>query len=464
MNLKLRFALLLTFFVAIILVISSTAIFILDSGYRKEDFFQRIKKDGLAFHDIVAEIKSPDEAAIVMLKKALHSNTSYDEKLVIFDSIGRILNRLPDTVHELIDKGMMQRIKHAKELRVESESAQEVWVYMPQTRYFVYASGYDLPGLSKLNNLKIILVSVCIGALLLTSVFSFAYVGEAVKPLTVLSNQMKFTTEQNLTERVSEDGRYEEINEIARNFNAMLERLHKAFASQKNFVHQASHELRTPMASMLAQTESALRKDLTEEEYRKILLSLKEDEQHLIELTNSLLLLSQYDQINFQSNWPWMRIDELLYEAISNTKKIFPDIAVTVFFIKNPESDQDCMVAGNDSLLKSAFGNLLKNAYTYSFDKKVGISIDIHRQDIELHFDNRGLHLLPQEAEKIMGPFFRGENATMTKGFGLGLSIVQRIVTVHHGSIGYTALYDDTNRFTITLPKATTVIDIEFEI
>ncbi|WP_163594996.1 hypothetical protein, partial [Klebsiella pneumoniae] len=89
----------------IILVISSTAIFILDSGYRKEDFFQRIKKDGLAFHDIVAEIKSPDEAAIVMLKKALHSNTSYDEKLVIFDSIGRILNRLPDTVHELIDKG-----------------------------------------------------------------------------------------------------------------------------------------------------------------------------------------------------------------------------------------------------------------------------------------------------------------------------------------------------------------------
>lgn len=454
MNLKLRFALLLTFFVAIILIISSTAIFILDSGYRREDFFQRLKKDGLEFHDIVAEVKTPSEAAIIMLKKALHSNTSYDAKLAVYDSLGQILNKLPDTIHQLMDNGMMRKIKNMKEWRVENEKVQQVWLYIPETHYYVLSSGYDLPGLSKLNNLKIILASVCIGALLLTSVFSFAYVGEAVKPLTALSNQMIFISEQNLTEKVSEDGRYQEINEIARNFNEMLERLHKAFAVQKNFVQQASHELRTPMASMLAQTELALRKNLKEEEYREVLLSLKEDEQHLIELTNSLLLLSQCGQLDFQSNWPWLRIDELLYESISNMKKIYPDIAVMVFFVKQPESDQDCMVSGNDSLLKSVFANLLKNAYNYSFDKKINIGIDIHYHHVEVHFDNRGIHLMPEEAEKIMGPFFRGENAVMTKGFGLGLSIVQRILTVHHGTITYTALYDDTNRFTVSLPKA----------
>ncbi len=454
MNLKLRFALLLTFFVAIILIISSTAIFVLDSGYRREDFFQRLKKDGLEFHDIVTEIKNTDEAAIIMLKRALHSSTSYDEKLIIFDSTGRVLNKLPDTVRELVDMRTLQNIKNLKEWRVANDNIQKVWLYEPNTHYYVFASGYDLPGLSKLNNLKIILASVCIGALLLTSVFSFAYVGEAVKPLTLLGNQMTFITEQNLTERISEDGRYEEINEIARNFNEMLERLHKAFASQKNFAQQASHELRTPMASMLAQTELALRKNLKEEEYREVLLSLKEDEQHLIELTNSLLLLSQYGQLDFQSDWPWLRIDELLYEAISNIKKIYPDIAVTVFFIKQPESDQDCMVAGNDSLLKSVFVNLLKNAYHYSFDKKINIGIDIHPYRVEVHFDNRGSHLSSEEAEKIMGPFFRGENAAMTKGFGLGLSIVQRILTVHHGAIAYKPLYDDTNRFTVSLPKA----------
>ena len=453
MNLKLRFALLLTFFVAIVLIITSTAIFILDSGYRREDFFERLKKDCLEFHDIGAEIKAPGEAAIVMLKKALHSNTSYDEKLVIYDSTGGGLNKLPDTVHELMDNGMMKNIKNLKEWRQENENVQKVWLYIPETHYYVLSSGYDLPGLSKLNNLKIILASVCIGALLLTSVFSFAYVGEAVKPLTMLSNQMAFISEQNLTERVSEDGRYEEINEIARNFNEMLERLHKAFAVQKNFVQQASHELRTPLASMLAQTELALRKNLGEEEYREVLYSLKEDEQRLIELTNSLLLLSQYGQLNFQSDWPWLRIDELLYESISSMKKIYPDIAVTVFFVKQPESDHDCLVAGNDSLLTSVFANLLKNAYNYSFDKKINIGIDIHHRHVEVYFDNRGVHLSPEEAEKIMGPFFRGENAAMTKGFGLGLSIVQRILTVHHGTITYTALYDDTNRFTVRLPK-----------
>ncbi len=453
MNLKLRFALLFTLFVAIILVISSTTIYVLDASYRQEDFYQRVKKDGLEFHNIVAEIKDPDKAASIMLNKALHSNTSYDEELVIFDSTGKVLNKLPDTVKVAVTLPLLNKVKRLKEFRYKENNYQRVWLYVDDTKYYVLASGYDLPGLRKLNNLKTILVTVFIGALLLTAIISFAVVGHALKPLTRLGDQMKYITEQNLTERVSEAGKYEEINDIARNFNAMLERLHKAFASQKNFVHQASHELRTPLASMLAQTESALSKEFDETAYQQVLFSLKEDEQRLIELTNSLLLISQYDQLNFSSDWPRLRIDELLYETISSVNKMFPDIAVTVFFTKTPEDDHDCIISGNDSLLKSAFGNLLKNAYAYSFDKKVTIGIDIYHRHIELHFDNNGLQLSPIESEKIMSAFFRGENAAMTKGFGLGLSIVQRILAVHHGKLRYTPLYDDMNRFTVTLPK-----------
>ncbi len=78
----------------------------------------------------------------------------------------------------------------------------------------------------------------------------------------------------------------------------------RAFEIQRSFVHHASHELRTPLATMLAQTELALRKNLTVEEARKMLESLKEDQQEMVELTNSLLLLSQYEKTNTSPEWP----------------------------------------------------------------------------------------------------------------------------------------------------------------
>ncbi|MFX8797645.1 histidine kinase dimerization/phospho-acceptor domain-containing protein, partial [Acinetobacter baumannii] len=84
----------------------------------------------------------------------------------------------------------------------------------------------------------------------------------------------------------------------------MLQRLNNAFEFQKNFVHYASHELRTPLAVMLSQTESALNKNLSPENFQKVLESLKEEQLNLIELTNSLLLLSQYEKLQFYFQLP----------------------------------------------------------------------------------------------------------------------------------------------------------------
>jgi len=109
------------------------------------------------------------------------------------------------------------------------------------------------------------------------------------------------------------------------------------FEMQKSFVHHASHELRTPLANMLAQTESALRREFSLEEAKEILQSLKEDQQELIELTNSLLLLSQYEKIYYTPEWPEVRIDEVLYDTIAAVKKIFPNISLSLEFIRMPE-------------------------------------------------------------------------------------------------------------------------------
>lgn len=454
MNLKLRFALLFTFFVATILTISSATIYILYANYRQEDYFRRVSSEGQEVYNIITALKGKEKEISAQLIRDLHDRALFSERIQVLDSTGALVFKLPDTANTINERSLLNKIKQNKTYYFREDMREHVGLYIDSTRSYMLASGIDRSGFRKLHNLRVILTAVFIGALVITGIFSFVFVRQAIKPLARLSTQMRYTNEQNLTVRVPASEEKDEINTIARNFNAMLERLQNAFAFQKNFVHHASHELRTPLASMLSQTESALNKTLDAEGYKQVLVSLKDDQQRLIELTNSLLMISQYDQIAFRKDWPELRIDELLYETVVSSKKMFPDLSVNINFTRPPVTDRDFIVYGNDALLKSAFGNLVKNAYAYSYDRKLTISIDVYHHTLQLHFDNNGKQLSPKEARKVMVAFFRGENAGESKGFGLGLSIVQRIISIHQGSFSYVPLYDDLNRFTITLPKA----------
>ncbi|MCW3086788.1 MAG: two-component sensor histidine kinase, partial [Sediminibacterium sp.] len=210
-------------------------------------------------------------------------------------------------------------------------------------------------------------------------------------------------------------------------------------------------ELRTPLATMLSQTESALSREMTIDAYQKLLLSLKDDQQELIELTNSLLLISQYDESAYKENWPRLRIDEILYETVSYCKRMFPGLVAAIRFNTIPDNDDDFTIRGNESLLKSAFTNLVKNAYMYSVDKKANITLESDGDTIRVHVDSTGTQLPADEKDRIMVPFFRGDNALTTKGYGLGLAIVSRFVQLHKGTVTYTPISNDVNRFTVAL-------------
>jgi signal transduction histidine kinase len=204
---------------------------------------------------------------------------------------------------------------------------------------------------------------------------------------------------------------------------------------------------------MLSQTEAALSKNMSADDYRQILLSLKEDQQDMIDLTNSLLTLSRYGKVTYDSDWTTIRIDEVLYEVVDVAKQMWPTAQVSVEFETVPQSETELEVQGNESLIRSAVQNLVKNAIHYSGDDQVRVIIVAQREGIIMHFDNTGKQLSSEEQGRLFIPFFRGENAANKKGYGLGLSIVQRIIQVHDGTIVYKPLGTNTNRFTIYLPK-----------
>ena len=453
MSLKFRFAALLSFFVSIVLFVSFSTIYLLYYNYRQEEFYDRVAAEGDEFEEVVTEFKDQKKADEVKILKGLHNNTLYDECLEILDSNLINVNSLPDSFHYKISPELLVKLKKTNREQFTIGDRQFVIYFKPATRNYVISAGYDVGGLKRLSNLKYILIAVFFTAIVTTIFLSFSFVRQLLKPLTKLSNQIKHINESKLSVRVEAIKGNDELAQISQNFNSLLERLNNAFESQKTFVHHASHELRTPLATMLAQTEAALRKDLTIVEYKSLINSLKEDQQEMIELTNSLLLLSQYEKLNSSRDWPEIRIDEVIYDTISFSKKLFPSADIEFSFEKMPENEDDIILKGNETLLKSVFGNLIKNGYLYSTDKKIIITVGEDHDSILIHFDTNGQEI-NSTLEELTTPFFRGENTTNIKGFGLGLAIVDRIIKLHNGSVSYSYIEQKKNRFTIQLPKA----------
>lgn len=456
MNLKLRFALIFSVFVATILAISSFTIYYLYFNYREEEFFKRVESEGRLYHDIVSQIKDPDKAAISRLLSGVRTNSLPSERLAVFDSSGRLIHKLPDSTNIILDPNLKKKVFKTGIYRFKIGDYQYVASYTSDTKLYTLSDAYDLYGYSKLQNLKLILSIVFAGGMCITWLFSFFFVQQAFKPLLAWTDQIKQTTIQSLKGRLQPIKNYPEMNAVAASFNAMMDRLSRGFEFQRSFVQQASHELRTPLAIMLSQTESALNNQLNEDQYRLLLASLKEDQQYLIALTNSLLALSQYEQLQFQKEWPEIRIDELVVEATSQLMQMYPDAQVNIGFKEMPESDKAFIVKGNDALLKSAFLNLLKNAYIYSSDKKISVLMSALNEQVLVMVENMGQTLTAEEAQMVMEPFFRGKNAinANTKGFGLGLSIVVRILIAHHARIEYQTPSSNNNRFTVVLPQS----------
>lgn len=453
MNLKFRFALLFTSFVAIILLLSSATIYILYASYRVEDYYTRVFYEGNEVYRVFSELKKTTPFVSAEKVREVHDKTLFREEVFIVDSIGKIVFQMPSDIQLPLPFADVkeQAMKLGKFNFIDNKNNLHLVLFKPSTKSFVFIAGYDRIGYKKLKTLQIILSAVFFGTLFLTAIMSFLFVNEAIKPIVRLSMQMQRTNELNLSERIEEKPTKDEIQSIAHHFNAMLERLKKAFEWQKSFVYHASHELRTPLSVMISQTESALNKSLTPEEYREVLTSLNEDQQHMVELTNSLLLISQYHTFEYINDWPYLRIDELLYETISIAKRLYNDINIRLEFANIPNNDEALLVKGNDSLLRSAFINLIKNAYTYSTDKNVIIIIEPNKEFVNVCVENRGDHLSPAEIDKMMIPFFRGANAANKKGFGLGLSIIERILTIHKGGLSYTAKPNQVNSFLVTL-------------
>jgi signal transduction histidine kinase len=173
------------------------------------------------------------------------------------------------------------------------------------------------------------------------------------------------------------------------------------------------------------------------------------DSNQIADTISSLLLLSRIDSGKISGFFPLCRLDEIIFDAIQFISKAYPDVRI-LFDIEN-QSDReiDIEIKGDSNLLKIVFINLFKNAYLYSSDKLINVTLIQRNFMLNVVINNNGEVITPDEQQNLFKAFARGKNAKNIQGTGLGLRITERILNHHNARIEYQALNNQLNSFTV---------------
>ena len=276
-----------------------------------------------------------------------------------------------------------------------------------------------------------------------------------LKPVDRVSSLAERISSTNLKERINYDGPDDEIKRLADTFDGMLSRLENAFESQKQFIQDASHELRTPIA--IAQTNiEVLEMDdkATIKDYERLKDILKISLERLSALSEKLLMLSESEQS--KANWNTVNIPSILTETMIEfeTKAREKNIQLEM-----ETSTKDILISGDAFRLKQVFINLIDNAIKYS-DPGGEVKISAHPDDghVIIEVKDSGIGISQADRERIFERFYRVDKSRSRTqgGSGLGLAIVKKIVEEHGGAVSVQSAPGEGSTFRVLLPRRKT--------
>ncbi|MNX85700.1 Signal transduction histidine-protein kinase ArlS [compost metagenome] len=255
-----------------------------------------------------------------------------------------------------------------------------------------------------------------------------------LSPLDHFIGEVKQIKSNNLHFRVQEGKNKDEINLLARNFNALMEHLEQAFVLQRTFVANASHELRTPITRMTIAAELALSKEREKQDYQKALNSVLEDAGKMESIITGLVNLAQADLDFASSQLSPVRIDEILW-ALQKEWKDRSALTLQIEMRNLPENETELLVEANPILLHIALNNIVFNAFKFSDNQAVQCMLDLQSSELHLSFTDQGIGIAEAELKEIFKPFYSSAVESGYTGSGMGLYMAHKIITLYKGSI-----------------------------
>jgi two-component system heavy metal sensor histidine kinase CusS len=297
---------------------------------------------------------------------------------------------------------------------------------------------------------RILWLSIAAG-ILLTAVLAWTAARRGLEPVRRIAALAHGISASRLDERLSLESVTPELSELVQALNAMLARLENSFRRLSDFSSDLAHELRTPVANLVTETEVALSRSRSADEYREVLYSNLEEYSRLSRMIGDMLFLAKADHGLIVPRHETVDLAAetqglfAFYEALAEEKKVGLVLAGAG------------TIRGDRLMIRRALSNLLSNALRYTpLGNSVTVRIErLDSGETRLAVENPGEDIPPEQLPRLFDRFYRldASRQKTSEGTGLGLPITRSIIEAHHGTItAFSA--GGTIRFEIRFPAA----------
>jgi heavy metal sensor kinase len=325
-------------------------------------------------------------------------------------------------------------------------------IYYPVGKDQVLRSGATLEDIERhladLKRLAILFPAFVIG---ISFLMSWLLAGLAVAPSVKLRKRAEEAMTDNSIEKIDIGAQGREIEGLVRIFNSLLEGIRNSIEAHRRFTSDVAHEMRSPLTSLIGNTEVALRKKRTAEEYEELLRNNLADMVRLSRITDNILFLTKVDNKILELRKQRFDLDQFL-ETIVERSQFKADRSGVILTAQYEQRNLE--LYGDMNLLEQAFSNLIDNALKYT-SRGGSVTVRSSKEDskIQVAIIDTGIGIPEDEIPHIFNRFYRVEREqTRAAGTGLGLSITQWIIHANDGEIFVKSKVGAGSEFIVVFP------------
>lgn len=270
-----------------------------------------------------------------------------------------------------------------------------------------------------------------------------------IEPIVALTRATKKVGEEQFHAELPVERR-DEIGQLAKSFQQMIERLDENDKLRKAFISDVSHDFQTPLLNIKGYAELLENEALSAEEREQYTSVIRNETERLSTLTKQLLLLTSLDQLGSPLRKKPVRLDEQVKETVRKFHWLLQEKELSLLL-----EVEETEYVGDPAFLEKVWENLLSNALKYTPDGET-IAIGLSRQDNEVRFtiEDSGIGMSEETAARVFERFYRADHSRTRKveGTGLGLSIVEQVVRLHGGTVEVKSRLGKGSEFIVHLP------------
>lgn len=448
-TLTIRQRILVTFMV-IALTGSILQLFIAGNQLRRAtlDFYQNeLETDGLEISTTLSdplEHYRPGEETGSIQRELAHFLQDGDFNYLIVDRSFRVIGYTPNIGYEAVDRiGQTAELVTAAngqigaDIRTGFDGADYLFVALPieyegQTLGYVVLSRPMQPAYTQVDEQWLQLSSTTLPVIALVVIGGLWLSSTISRPVQELRNSALKMADGALDTRIDSDSQ-DEVGQLARTFNFMAERIEGLIKTQRSFVSNAAHELRTPLMTLKLRVEALADTTLPSAERAAYMHELRDEINHMSELVSSLLVLARIDEGRHHRNGTITDTAAAIRD-IARHWRIEAGAAGLDFETDIPVNLPDLPLSSND--LRLVLDNLLGNAVKYTRHGKVTLSIQHNHEQLIIQVQDSGIGFKPEQAKHLFTRFYRSDEVRAKfEGNGLGLSIAQAILNQYGATL-----------------------------